>query len=116
MTSCGALSGCIAAKFNFWINNLLSSFHTLPVNILWCVRLYIKKKILYYIIIISHHLISDLLSLFIHFLTPSSTSAAVTLTVLNCNLEIVNDQNNMCCFCYKYCKRYTYLLKLQAYI
>ena len=41
--------GCLAAKFDS-CNGLLSSVHTLLVNILPCVRLYIKQK--YYIIII----------------------------------------------------------------
>src|SRR6218665_382126 len=35
--------GCLAAKFDL-CNSLLSSVHTLPVNILRCVRLYIKRK------------------------------------------------------------------------
>src|SRR6218665_3010914 len=39
--------GCLAAKFDS-CNNLPSSVHTLLVNILRCVRLYIKRK--YYII------------------------------------------------------------------
>ena len=47
MTWCGTLRGCLAVKFD--CNNLLSSVHTLLVNILWCVRLYIKRK--YYVII-----------------------------------------------------------------
>src|SRR6218665_1606789 len=39
--------GCLAAKFDS-CNSLLSSVHTLLVNILRCVRLYIKRK--YYIL------------------------------------------------------------------
>ena len=39
--------GCFAAKFDS-CNSLLSSVHTLLVNILRCVRLYIKQK--YYIL------------------------------------------------------------------
>src|SRR6218665_2086336 len=35
--------GCLAAKFDS-CNSLLSSFHALLVNILRCVRLYIKRK------------------------------------------------------------------------
>jgi len=38
--------GCRAAKFDS-CNSLLSSVHTLLVNILWCVRLYIKRKYYY---------------------------------------------------------------------
>src|SRR6218665_1084597 len=41
MTRHRALRGCHAAKFDS-CNNLLSSVHTLPVNVLRCVRLYIK--------------------------------------------------------------------------
>jgi len=40
MTWCEALRGCLAAKFNF-CSSLLSSVHTLLVNILRCVRLYV---------------------------------------------------------------------------
>src|SRR6218665_1363403 len=47
MTWCGTLRGCLASKFNS-CNSLLSSVHTLRVNILSCVRLYIKTKILLY--------------------------------------------------------------------
>ena len=47
MTSCGTLCGCLSAKFDS-CNHLLSSVHTLLVNILWCVRLYIKRKCYYY--------------------------------------------------------------------
>ena len=39
--------GCLAAKFDS-CNSLLSSVHTLLVNILRCVRLYIKRKYYYY--------------------------------------------------------------------
>src|SRR6218665_406710 len=35
--------GCLAAKFDS-CNSLLSSVHTLLVNILWGVRLYIKRN------------------------------------------------------------------------
>jgi len=38
-----ALCGCLAAKFAS-CNSLLSSVHTLLVNILRCVRFYIKRK------------------------------------------------------------------------
>jgi len=38
--------GCLAGKFDS-CNSLLSYVHTL-VNILWCVRLYIKRKYYYY--------------------------------------------------------------------
>ena len=40
---CGALRCCLAAKFDS-CNSLLSSIHTLLVNILRCVRLYVKRK------------------------------------------------------------------------
>ena len=43
-----APGGCLAAKFDS-CNSLLSSVYTLLVNILRCVRLYIKRK--YYDII-----------------------------------------------------------------
>ena len=39
--------GCLEAKFDS-CNSLLSSVHTLLVNILQCVRLYIKRKYLFY--------------------------------------------------------------------
>src|SRR6218665_3419188 len=53
MTSSGTLRGCLAVKFNF-CNNLPSSVHTLLVNILWYVRLYItlNENIIIIIIII----------------------------------------------------------------
>ena len=38
---------CLAAKFDS-CNSLLSFVHTLLVNILQCVRLYIKRKYYYY--------------------------------------------------------------------
>ena len=41
---------CLVAKFDS-CNSLLSSIHTLLVNILWCVRLYIKRK---------YHILTDL--------------------------------------------------------
>src|SRR6218665_1902815 len=48
MMSCGALCGCLSAKFDS-CNHLLSSVHTFViVNILWCVRLYIERKCYYY--------------------------------------------------------------------
>ena len=50
MTWNGVLCGCLAVKFDS-CNNLLSSVHTLLVNSLWYVRLYIKRKYYYYIII-----------------------------------------------------------------
>src|SRR6218665_1059007 len=42
--------GCLAAKFDS-CNSLLSSVHSLLVNILRCVRLYIKRKKYYYDVI-----------------------------------------------------------------
>src|SRR6218665_2612533 len=47
-----ALCDCLAAKFDS-CNSLISSVHTLLVNILQCVGLYIKRKYYYYIIIIN---------------------------------------------------------------
>src|SRR6218665_3980504 len=43
MTLCGALRGCLEDEFNS-CNSLLSSVHTLLVNGLPCVRLYIKNE------------------------------------------------------------------------
>ena len=43
MTWCGALHDCLVVKFDS-CNSLLSSVHTVLVNILQCVRLYIKWK------------------------------------------------------------------------
>jgi len=43
MTLCGALRGCLEDEFDS-CNSLLSSVHTLLVNILPCVRLYIKNE------------------------------------------------------------------------
>ena len=55
----GALRGCLVAKFDS-CNSLLSSVHTLLVNILHYVRLlYIKRKYdYYYTIILNEHLAS----------------------------------------------------------
>ena len=39
---------CLAGKFDSYNNSLLPSVHTLPVIILRCVRLYIKRKYYYY--------------------------------------------------------------------
>ena len=44
---CGALRGCGVVKLDS-CNNFLSSIHTILVNILWYVRLYIKQKYYYY--------------------------------------------------------------------
>jgi len=55
---CGALRGCLAVKF-YSCNNLLSSVHTLLVNILQYVRLYIKRKYYYYYYYFLLHLIND---------------------------------------------------------
>ena len=55
MTWCGALRGCLAAKFDS-CNSLLSPFHTLLVivNILRCVRLYniYYKKIIILLLLV----------------------------------------------------------------
>ena len=65
--------GCHAAKFDS-CNSLLSSVHTLLVNILRCVRLYIKRKYYYnYIIILCS---ADCGDLWVRKFSPDSSSLA----------------------------------------
>src|SRR6218665_546259 len=59
-------------------NSLLSSIHTLFVNILWCVRLYIKRKYYYYY--------SKLL------FYPAKTTTA-QFTFFNCNFHFTTAEN-----------------------
>src|SRR6218665_3337785 len=61
--------GCLAAKFDS-CNSLLPSVHTLPVNVLRCVRLYIKRNIMITIQLLPSVPLSFLLGVLVQFGSP----------------------------------------------
>src|SRR6218665_1224768 len=58
------MRGCLVVKFDS-SNSLLPSVHTLPVNILRCVRVYITRKYYYFLLPIRSSFLPPFILLFI---------------------------------------------------
>src|SRR6218665_2239363 len=73
------LRGCLAVKFDC-CNNLQSSVHTLLVNMLRFVRLYIKRKIIIIIVVVAT-IISFYLSMSLYFCISIVVSLSLSLSL-----------------------------------